>query len=462
MEEASVSKPHTDEERKQELGLGFQSSPSTGPGSNLEHRLAPPDNDLDQQILEKFSGEIRVLVLEENERESEKETGKDDNVITKSENGSDCNRGKESVPKEAAVAVAVAPLKDGRHRIYHYPVRPDAEDCAHYMRTGTCKFGKNCKYNHQIRRKYQPAKDNMREKEENTERPGQPAKENMGEKEENAERPRLVQCKYYLSSGGCIFGKACKYHHGRGKAPVAPIMEFNFLGLPIRPGEKDCPYYMSNGSCKYESNCWFNHPDPTTVGGGDTPSVFGDGGSGPSPGAIESTAFSWSPPRTVNENVPFVPAAFSPTHNVHAPNVEWNGYQAPAYPAPMPPAIAVNNSAETNFFAHHNLPKLIDEFPERPGQPACTYFLKTGNCKYRSACKFHHPKFRIHKTPAFAMSEKGLPLRPDQNVCSHYYHYGICKFGPGCKYDHPVKYAKSVSSIASGPGMPYHFGQSAT
>lgn len=36
-----------------------------------------------------------------------------------------------------------------------YPVRPDAEDCAYYMKTGTCKFGATCKFNHPPRRRNQ-------------------------------------------------------------------------------------------------------------------------------------------------------------------------------------------------------------------------------------------------------------------------------------------------------------------
>lgn len=99
-------------------------------------------------------------------------------------------------------------------------------------------------------------------------------------------------------------------------------------------GEKDCPYYMCNGSCKYESNCWFNHPDPTTVGGGDTLSGCGNAGSGPSQGAFQSAVFSQSQPRTANETVPFVPVVFSPTHNVPPPNVGCNGYQV--HPVPDP------------------------------------------------------------------------------------------------------------------------------
>lgn len=45
--------------------------------------------------------------------------------------------------------------REGRYRRSLYPVRPGAEDCLHYVRTGACKFGPNCKFNHPFRRKYQ-------------------------------------------------------------------------------------------------------------------------------------------------------------------------------------------------------------------------------------------------------------------------------------------------------------------
>ena len=40
-------------------------------------------------------------------------------------------------------------------RAQQYPLRPEAEDCAFYLKTGTCKFGFNCKFNHPLRRKNQ-------------------------------------------------------------------------------------------------------------------------------------------------------------------------------------------------------------------------------------------------------------------------------------------------------------------
>lgn len=31
-----------------------------------------------------------------------------------------------------------------------YPLRPGAEDCSFYMKTGSCKFGSTCKFNHPL------------------------------------------------------------------------------------------------------------------------------------------------------------------------------------------------------------------------------------------------------------------------------------------------------------------------
>ena len=50
--------------------------------------------------------------------------------------------------------------------------------------------------------------------------------------------------------------------------------------------------------------------------------------------------------------------------------------------------------------------------------------MKTGYCKYKSACKFHHPKTpRPSKTTAFILSSAGLPLRPCKSPSSSVYHF---------------------------------------
>ncbi|THF98582.1 hypothetical protein TEA_028867 [Camellia sinensis var. sinensis] len=379
------------------------------------------------------------------------DSGDDDD---RSENENQDENGNENVGGETGL---VAGSKDRSYRKYNYPLKPDAEDCSYYMRTGLCKFGSNCKFNHPPRMKNQAPKEKIREKEEYPERPGQ------------------TECKkgkvsdMWLSDDTDIHLTLLYYYLiicGLEGVSMEKLVDTITVE---EKGERECPYYMRNGSCKYESNCRFNHPDPTAVGGGDTPCGYGNDGPVSLQGASQPTISSWSTPRVLNETtVPFVPVMFSPTQGVSSSNLEWNGYQAPVYPTPVrslptPPAF-LNTPADANFYTHHTQPMLVDEFPERPGQPECSYFLKTGDCKYRSGCKFHHPKNRMPKTAASALtlSDKGLPLRPDQNICSHYNRYGICKFGPACKFDHPVNCGPSDSSALSGPDKPSPSGNSAT
>lgn len=51
-------------------------------------------------------------------------------------------------------------------------------------------------------------------------------------------------------------------------------------------------------------------------------------------------------------------------------------------------------------------------FPERPGQPECQFYMKTGDCKFGAVCRFHHPRERMIPVPDCVLSPMGLPLRP--------------------------------------------------
>lgn len=33
-------------------------------------------------------------------------------------------------------------------------------------------------------------------------------------------------------------------------------------------------------------------------------------------------------------------------------------------------------------------------YPERPGEPDCTYYVRTGLCRFGSTCRFNHPHDR--------------------------------------------------------------------
>lgn len=60
-------------------------------------------------------------------------------------------------------------------------------------------------------------------------------------------------------------------------------------------------------------------------------------------------------------------------------------------------------------------------FPERPGQPECEHYMKTGTCKYGAACKYHHPQYFSGPKSNCILSPLGLPLRPvsRSHACFH-------------------------------------------
>ncbi|KAL1817578.1 zinc finger CCCH domain-containing protein 3 [Daucus carota subsp. sativus] len=76
------------------------------------------------------------------------------------------------------------------------------------------------------------------------------------------------------------------------------------------------------------------------------------------------------------------------------------------------------------------------ELPQRIGQPDCEYFLKTGMCKYGSSCKYHHRLDRNGAGPVI-LNTLGLPMRQDEKPCAYYMRTGACKFGIACKFHHP-------------------------
>ncbi|GFY99106.1 zinc finger C-x8-C-x5-C-x3-H type family protein [Actinidia rufa] len=90
------------------------------------------------------------------------------------------------------------------------------------------------------------------------------------------------------------------------------------------------------------------------------------------------------------------------------------------------------------------------ELPERVGQPDCVFYLKTGTCKYGSACKYHHPRDKSCGKPA-PLNILGLPMRQDENPCPFYMRTGLCKFGVACKFHHPQPAGAGTAFPIPGP-----------
>ncbi|CAA0837097.1 Zinc finger CCCH domain-containing protein 3 [Striga hermonthica] len=278
-----------------------------------------------------------------------------------------------------------------------YPDRPGEPNCIYFLRTGSCGFGSNCRYNH-------PSTGGQVYDGKNT--------------SELPERAGQPDCVYYLKTGTCKYGSACKYHHPKDK-PSDIVM--NALGLPMRQGEKSCPYYMRTGSCKYGSACKFHHPQPFEGSGGSS--------SGTTPAGELSGAS--LPKATYFANSLQLPQSYMPLY-VSSPQ-GWNTYMVGIL-----------------FIANGQIP--ASYLPERPDQPECRYFMNYGSCKYGSDCKYHHPRDKV--LASGTIGPLGLPLRPGQTVCSYYSFYGLCKYGPTCKFDHPLEgypYACSAYGLNGPP-----------
>ncbi|CAA0828178.1 Zinc finger CCCH domain-containing protein 32 [Striga hermonthica] len=298
-----------------------------------------------------------------------------------------------------------------------YPEKPGQPDCAYYMRTGSCGYGSKCRYNHPRDRTVALGGG------EYPERLGEPP------------------CQYYLRTGTCKFGPSCKFNHPKNAGGSLVSAPLNIYGYPLRPGEKECSYYLKTGQCKFGMMCKFDHPQPdsTSVSASARPFYPNvQSLSSPSPEQYEGVA---RPPLVPGS---YVAGAYAPMllpGVVPFPN--WSPYSGSVSPAPS----QIGSSAPAHAGTYPQLPlpagpsdSLTKEqkFPERPGQPDCNYYMKTGDCKYGSSCRYNHPSDWDALRSNFALSPLGLPLRPGEQACSFYLQKGFCKFGRACKFDHPT------------------------
>ncbi|KAG6764892.1 hypothetical protein POTOM_032381 [Populus tomentosa] len=356
-----------------------------------------------------------------------------------------------------------------------YPERPNEQDCMYYLRTGFCGYGARCRFNHPRDRSAVLGAARAGGA-EYPERVGQPL------------------CQYYMRTGTCKFGASCKYHHPKQGGGSASPVSLNYYGYPLRPGERECTYYIKTGQCKFGATCKFHHPQPGNmqipaqslapqIAPVPGPTLYPSVQSPSVPSSQQYGVMVARPPLLPGSYVqgPYGPVLLSPSV---VPYPSWNPYQAPVSPVASPntqPAVgsgsvygmsALSPSAPAYTGAFQSIPPATGPsssiqkehlFPERPGQPECQYYIKTGDCRFRSSCKYHHPPELVVSKTNVVLSPIGLPLRPGAPTCSHYTQRGQCKFGPACKFDHPMgtlSYSPSASSLADMPVAPYLVGSS--
>ena len=77
--------------------------------------------------------------------------------------------------------------------------------------------------------------------------------------------------------------------------------------------------------------------------------------------------------------------------------------------AALPPCSTCNQTGHLPSSCPLRRQSKIGIPPQRPGEPECAHFVKTGHCRFGAKCRFHHPP--THKPPA---SETGMPPEPPQ------------------------------------------------
>ncbi|WOK99943.1 hypothetical protein Cni_G08655 [Canna indica] len=332
-----------------------------------------------------------------------------------------------SSPEKLEEAMWKLKFEDGQEKadgnLSPYPDRPGEPDCLYYLKSGVCGYGSKCKYNHP---------SNTRK---STQFSGQ-----------LPQRDGQPDCQFFLKTGTCKYGATCKYHHPEDKHDKQ-VIQYNDLGLPIRKDEKLCAYYMKTGTCKFGVACKFNHPQPvapvtTFPVTGSLPRGY-TGFAAPTSGQplvggippwpLSRISYVSSP--HMQGHPPYVPLALPPTQGTVPMQQGWSSYMGSmnhisANMLPPNPVANPKHQAQQRSSMPLNL-------PERPDQPECQYYMKTGSCKFGTSCKYHHPKERNHAA-ATTIGPLGLPLNPGQPMCAFYATYGSCKYGTSCKFDHPL------------------------
>ncbi|KAJ7568497.1 hypothetical protein O6H91_01G034700 [Diphasiastrum complanatum] len=230
------------------------------------------------------------------------------------------------------------------------PERPGEPDCTFYMKTGDCKYGSKCKFNH--------PKDRL-----------------LAISAEGAEAEENKEVTVRAVSAAAKSVPALKETYDR----TAPL---NSKGLPLRPGQTDCPFYMKTGSCKYGDSCRFHHPENHTGIPGvpkmtqSHTSLLTPTGAGLLPGVVNDFGLVGGSLR-----------------------LPLSGHPYPVRPG-APECAFYMKTGECKFGPtckfHHPLNRFAVKLtaaglPRREGEPACPFYLKTGVCRFESTCKFDHP-----------------------------------------------------------------------
>mmetsp|Transcript_39141 Transcript_39141/g.101320 ORF Transcript_39141/g.101320 Transcript_39141/m.101320 type:complete len:410 (+) Transcript_39141:115-1344(+) len=224
---------------------------------------------------------------------------------------------------------------------------------------------------------------------------------------------------------------------GGGGGGGAGGLEVNDVGLPLRAHAEACPNYMTAGACHHGPGCTFNHP--SNVGPGMDLTLLNSSGYPLNDGAPTCMFFS-------KTGICKYGATCFKSHPE-------GGEGAGGGPG-----------AGASFGGGGFGGGGGGESPSRPGQPPCTFFMKTGTCKFGATCRFDHPTngSQSYSDPslpsrsaggmgqAAPQNQGGYPSRPGQEACAFFMKTGTCKYSATCCFDHPAGQGGNGGGAAQG------------
>mmetsp|Transcript_15680 Transcript_15680/g.23030 ORF Transcript_15680/g.23030 Transcript_15680/m.23030 type:complete len:469 (-) Transcript_15680:324-1730(-) len=221
---------------------------------------------------------------------------------------------------------------------------------------------------------------------------------------------------------------------GPGMAPFGA----GGLQVPVRPGAKVCSFFEKTGNCKFGPTCKLNHPIPASIGAYPQPVLIGKkpvSVFAKRPGQPECTFFM----KTGN-------CKFGPTCKFDHPG------PASSSGGGMKAILATDPVTGTSFFTDDlESYKISKQFPQRPDAEPCSFFIKTGRCKFGETCRFDHPApgrgdeakkgdpKAVNGGVCIPCPAEDYPSRPGQPACRFYMKTGKCSYGASCRWDHPER-----------------------
>ena len=265
--------------------------------------------------------------------------------------------------------------------------------------------------------------------------------------------------------------------------------------LPRRPGKPPCAFYVRMGTCKFGSTCKFDHPDLQNMATpghmwkaypynmvsvqaamhGNYPAMampfvppnanaMADKGNGNlpnghpyEPALIEQSETSGdiSPPQGRASSTSQGTQEFGIP--VHAMPYQYGGMVPMSYANMFPYMYAQTGGMPPQAYVYNE----ASPYPVRADAPDCTYYMKTGHCRFGATCKFNHPPERLAQLSStseggVSLNSLGLPIRPGATECSYYMKTRTCKFGRTCKFHHPELMSYLTAMIPGSHGVPMY------